>query len=132
MVDNVFSTALTGLRAAIKRTEAASTNIANASNTARLAPKDGDPPTFQPVQVVQSAVPGGGVKAQFQPLDPGSVTAFQPDSPLADANGMVAAPGVNLEQQLLDLMSAEQAFKANLKTVEAAQQMDRDILKLNI
>jgi flagellar basal-body rod protein FlgC len=128
----IMSTALTGLQAAIKRTQGAATNIANATDTSRVTPKDGDAPVFQPVETTQTPVVGGGVKAQFQPISPATVTMFQPDSPLADANGLVNAPNVDLEQQLLDLMSAEQAFKANLKTVEAAQQMDKDILKLNI
>lgn len=131
MADAAISSALSGLHAATKRVQGAASNIANAGDLSRVKPKDGEP-VFQPIQTVQSPVPGGGVMAHFQPLDPSTVTVYQPDSPLADANGLVNAPNVDLEQQLLDLLGAEQAYKANLKTIETAAQMDKDILKLDI
>src|SRR4051794_38788250 len=122
-IGSAFANALSGLHAATKRVAGAATNIANASNVTSLAPRPGDPPQFQPLLTTQVSSPAGGATAQFRPVTPASVPSFQPDSPFANADGLVAVPNVDLATEMIDAMSASTSYKANLKVIEAAQRM---------
>lgn len=128
MIDAILRIAASGMNAAAKRVGAAASNIANAQDVSHLEPRPEDPPTFQPLQVAQSPVAGGGVKATFQPVTPATVTAPDPTSHLADENGLVALPNVDLGTELVETMAAQRAFEANLKTIQAAQEMEAQLL----
>lgn len=130
MLDAILRIAMSGMNAAAKRVGAAASNIANAQDVSRLEPKPGDPPTFQPLTVAQTPVIGGGVQASFQPVTPATIPVPDGRSPLADANGLVGLPNVDAGEQLIDMMVAQRAFEANLKTVRAAQDMQDQLLKL--
>lgn len=130
MSEPILRTALSGLVAAIRRTEAAATNTANASDVSRLKPKEGDAPAFQPLLVSQTAQPGGGVKAEFRPVDPATLTAPGGDSPSADEDGLVAIPNVDLAEQRVDALSAQRAFEANLKIIRVASEMQDAVLDI--
>ncbi len=130
MSDAILSTALSGMLAAARRVGVAAENTANAVNVSRLKPRDDDPPAFEPLLVAQSARPGGGVKAELRRVDPASVTVPDNLSPLADANGLVNLPNVDLGQQRIDTLSAQRSFEANLKVIQAAQEMQDTLLNL--
>ena len=130
MSESVIRTALSGLFAATKRISAGAQNTANASNISRLEPKAGEPPAFAPLLVTQSAQKGGGVKADFRTVDPTTLAVPGGDSPLADANGLVGVPNVDLGQQRVDTLIAQRAFEANIKTIQAAQDMQAQLLKI--
>ena len=75
-----------------------------------------------------------------QPIDPGSATGggvavgqvysqagdpsplFQPDSPLANADGHVAAPVVDLAGQMSDLILASRMYQANISVHKEARE----------
>jgi len=126
----ILRTALSGLLAATKRLGAAAENTANAGNVSRLQPKDGDPPAFAPVRVEQSAQPRGGVTAEYRPVDPATLTVANEASPLADQNGLVGIPNVDLGQQRVAALSAQRAFEANLKVIQVTQEMQDSLLNL--
>lgn len=130
MSNVVLGTALSGMLAAVRRVGAAAENTANAGNVSRLIPKAGDPPAFEPLLVAQSARPGSGVKAELRGLDPASLIVPDSGSPLADENGLVSLPNVDLSQQRLDTISAQRSFEANLKVIQAAQEMQDTLLNL--
>jgi flagellar basal-body rod protein FlgC len=126
----ILRTALSGILAAAKRLGAAAENTANAGNVSRLRPKDGDAAPFAPLLVSQSAQPGGGVKAEYRTLDPATLTVPNETSPLADENGLVGIPNVDLGQQRVDALSAQRAFEANLKVVQTTQEMQDSLLDI--
>ncbi len=130
MSEAILSTALSGMLAAVRRVGVAAENTANAGNVSRLAPRDGDPPAFEPLLVAQSARPGGGVTAERRSVDPAFVAVPDSLSPLADANGLVSLPNVDLGQQRIDTLSAQRSFEANLKVIQAAQEMQDSLLNL--
>jgi flagellar basal-body rod protein FlgC len=125
-----ISSALSGLAAATQRITGVASNVANAGDTSRLVPEPGDPPAFQPVETVQSALVGGGTVASFRPASPASVASYDPNSPFADANGLVATPNVDLTGQAVDLISASEAYKANLKVLQIAESLEDSLLKI--
>jgi flagellar basal-body rod protein FlgC len=55
---------------------------------------------------------------------------YQPGSPYADANGMVALPDINIHEEMADLMTASRAFEANLAVVRNARTMALQTLSI--
>jgi flagellar basal-body rod protein FlgC len=127
---DAISNALSGLHAASKRIAGVASNIANAGDVGKLAPGPGDTPPYQPVDTVQTSAPSGGTEASYRPSSPGNRPAYSPDSPLADENGLVAEPAVDVASQMIDLIDAREAYKANLKMIQIADQMQRSLLQV--
>ncbi|MGF1731273.1 flagellar basal body rod C-terminal domain-containing protein [Photobacterium kasasachensis] len=67
-------------------------------------------------QIVSASAP---LKSHFSPTDPN-----------ADAQGMVWRPDINTTQQLIDVVSANRAYEANLRIYNAASSMGKKIMKL--
>src|SRR3954463_5528620 len=104
---NAMSIAASGMRAASVRLDAAASNIVNSSS-------DGPPTSsgaYQPVLVSQSANPDGGVSASLQPVTPSTLLAYDPSSPYANVQGMVAQPNVDLATEIVHLKQAQHDFR---------------------
>lgn len=92
-------------------------NIANV-NTVRGTNEE----AFRARYVVASAKETGGVAVRG--IELGSAEGrlvHQPDHPLADENGMVRAPDVDLGDQMTQLMVAQRGYQANLAVVDRAR-----------
>ncbi len=48
---------------------------------------------------------------------------YNPGHPHADANGIVHMPNVNLQTEMVDLITASRSYEANLSVVRTARQM---------
>ena len=72
----------------------------------------------------------GGVRTSVGALDPASVASFEPQSPDADANGIVPRPNVSLERELVDLKVAEHSFGANLRVLQTQDAMMSSLLDI--
>ncbi|HXZ00361.1 MAG TPA: flagellar basal body rod C-terminal domain-containing protein [Stellaceae bacterium] len=125
-----ISIAVSGLNAASQRLAAAASNIANSQDTAPLTPEPGAPQPYQPIDVAQTATPGGGTQAVEQPVTPASIPSYDPNSPYANSSGTVAAPNVDLAQQLVNANIASISYDANLKVIRTAQQMQGYLLNI--
>ncbi len=55
---------------------------------------------------------------------------YSPQSPGADVDGIIQRPNVSLEVETVEQMLARRAFEANLRTVEAADQMTKAVLDI--
>ncbi len=112
--------------------DAISDNVANI-NTVR--PTSG--PAFQARYVVAQALEDGGTGAGVgvQNIEYGDAEGrlvYSPDSPLADAQGMVRLPAIDLGEQMTTMIMAQRGFQASASnldrvksTYEAAIQMGR-------
>ena len=58
------------------------------------------------------------------------VPAYDPDSPFADDDGLIGVPNVNLAEEAVNLSLAKNTYKANLKTIEAAGELQDELLKI--
>lgn len=129
MID-ALSTALSGIRAGAARLEAGASNVANVRSTGRLEPApDGTGRAYMPVDVVQTAVPGG-VATAYRPRSPATVAEYAPDSPDADPRGLVAAPNVDLAAEAVGLVEASLAMRANIAVARVADRMARNALDI--
>jgi flagellar basal-body rod protein FlgC len=72
--------------------------------------------------VAQEAQDGNG--AQVGGLAYGSaegILAFEPDNPLADSEGYVRRPDIDLGSQMAQMIMAQRAYQANLSMVDRAR-----------
>jgi flagellar basal-body rod protein FlgC len=127
-----LSIAASGLRASMVRLTGSASNVANARTTGTpeagaTAPRN---PVYRPVDTVQRETAGGGTAADYRPRVPAFVPEYDPTSPNADANGMVAAPNVELVSEAVSQIEASLSFQANLAVFRAAARMQDSLLDL--
>ncbi|MBV8535976.1 MAG: hypothetical protein JO128_10310 [Alphaproteobacteria bacterium] len=127
---DAIKTALSGLLAAQNTLYSVATNVANSSDVSRLKPQPGDAPTFQPIDTVETTGTGGTVVSTFTPVTPATVTVPDPQSPLADSQGLVGLPNVSLDSQLVTAQTAKIAFEANAKVIATAKKMEQSLLNI--
>lgn len=51
------------------------------------------------------------------------IMVYEPGHPDADANGMVAMPNININEEMADMIAASRAFEANLAVVKNSRAM---------
>jgi flagellar basal-body rod protein FlgC len=121
----ISAIALSGMRAALQRFDAAANNIANVRSQGPLpsAAATGYPAAYTPVDVVQMSVPGGGVVSRVINSPRGPVAYYDPSAPYADGNGMVAAPDIDIVAEFVDLIAAELDFAASLMVLRVESDM---------
>jgi flagellar basal-body rod protein FlgC len=98
--------------------DAISDNIANI-NTVRPTNES----AFQARYVVAQAQEGGQVGsgvavAGIQLSNGAGVLAFDPNNPLADAQGMVRRPDIDLGEQMTDMIMAQRGYQANIANLD--------------
>ena len=119
-----------GLYSHRKWMDAVSDNIANI-NTVN-APGEN---AFQERMVVAEAVDygsgQGGVRVAGMALgDAGGRVVYEPGHELADADGYVRYPDIDLGDQMTQLLMAQRGYQANLATVERATNAYQSALQL--
>jgi flagellar basal-body rod protein FlgC len=102
--------------------DAVSDNVANAETVKRTSEE-----AYRPRFVVATALEtpdglGAGVGVQGIALgDPNGRLVNDPTNPLADADGNVRYPDVDMGDQLTQLMVAQRDYQANLSVVDRAR-----------
>ncbi len=127
-MENTIGIAISGLKSASLRLHASASNIANIRTSGSLT--DLNHPSYE-AQTTQSTSmsKGGGVLTKIVTRDPATTTAFAPSDPYADENGYVRAPYINIEEELITMKMAEQAYKANIQTIKTAGEMFDTLIK---
>ncbi len=101
-------------------------NIANV-NTAR--PTSGS--AFQAQYAMAQPLSGQGVGLSGIALgDPTGRVVYQPDDPMADANGYVRMPDIDLGSQMSQLIMAQRGFQAQASVVRNAQDVYASALSI--
>ncbi len=119
-----------GLMVHRKWLDAVSDNISNI-NTVRRTDEDAFQERFIVAQAVGYGSGNGGVRAARAEFgDPEGRLVHQPDHPLADADGYVRYPDIDLGDQMAQLMMAQRGYQANLAVVTRAQEAYQSALQL--
>lgn len=123
------ATALSGLNAATRRVEASASNIANLRSTGA---RDGEtgPAVYAALEVQLAAQANGGVTATLAPSARDALLAYDPQAAFANAQGYVAAPAVDLTQDMINLAMASYDFAANLAVIRTATDMTNALLEI--
>lgn len=125
--------ASSGINVAQTWIDAAAGNIANANDvgpTSQAAYQE-QSVVATPLPSAQSNGAGQGVVASRVLLgNPAGDLAYDPSSPLADKQGMVRHPAIDLGQQMVDLVMAQTSYQANVAVVNQAKAAYQSALTL--
>jgi flagellar basal-body rod protein FlgC len=119
-----------GMMAHRKWLDAVSDNIANI-NTASPTSGDAFKERFVDVQAVDYGSGDGGVRVAGARFGSGAGRiVHEPDNPLADADGNVKYPDIDLGDQMTELMMAQRGYQANVTAIQRATDSYQAALKL--
>lgn len=119
---NIFNVAGSGMAAQSQRLNVVASNLANADSTTSA---NGQP--YRAKQVVFSAVPVDGSGAQgvkvTAVVDDNSPLkmVYDPKHPMADAQGYVAMPNVNVVDEMVNMISASRAYQNNVDVLNTSK-----------
>jgi flagellar basal-body rod protein FlgC len=120
---NVFDIASSGLAAQSQRLNVVASNLANADSAVSA---DGTP--YRAKQVVFQAVPlrpgmpAQAVKVNAVVDDPSPPRlAYDPKHPLANAEGYVTYPNVNVVEEMTNMISASRTYQLNVDVMNTAR-----------
>lgn len=127
---NELSISGSGLHAYRKWMDAISDNIANI-NTTSPTNMDSFRERFVQVQSANVNRTGGGVVVnQVRYGDGEGRVVYQPDNPIADAEGNVKLPSIDLATQMTNMIVAQRAYQANVQAIERARNAYQQALTL--
>jgi flagellar basal-body rod protein FlgC len=119
---NIFNVAGSGMAAQSQRLNAVASNLANADSTTSA---DGTP--YRAKQVIFSATPMGGGDVQgvrvvrvAEDMSPMKMI-YDPKHPMADAQGYVAMPNVNVVDEMVNMISASRAYQNNVDVLNTSK-----------
>ncbi|MDQ1717557.1 MAG: flagellar basal-body rod protein FlgC [Pseudonocardiales bacterium] len=112
--------------------DALANNIANI-NTVKPTSGNAFQATYIQAQELGGAVDGSGGGVQGIARTEGTakgVLSYQPDNPLADANGYVRTPDIDLSEQMGNLIMAQRGFQANAAVIDRARSTYQDAINI--
>lgn len=121
----VFDISSSAMHAQSARLNAVASNLANAES---VTSSNGQPyrakqVVFQAAQVGQgSNALGVKVAGVMEDQSPAKLM-FDPRHPLADANGYVAMPNVNMVEEMTNMISASRSYQTNAEVMNTAKQL---------
>lgn len=116
----------TGLTVHRKWLDAISDNLSNINDVTST-----DKPAFQARFVTARPMDGGG--AQVSGIVLGDATGrvvYDPENPLADKQGMVRYPDIDMSGQMTQMIMAQRGYQANLSMISAARDAYQQALQL--
>jgi flagellar basal-body rod protein FlgC len=119
-----------GLMVHRKWLDAVSDNISNI-NTVTRTNEDAFRERFVVAQSVDYGSGTGGVRVARAEFGSGEGRmVYEPSNPLADSNGYVKYPDIDLGDQMAELMMAQRGYQANVAVIERAKDAYTAALRL--
>lgn len=123
----IFDTAATGMSAQSLRLNLVASNMANADAVSSSIDETyrSRQPVFKAMlnelnpEAAASGVKMAGVVESQAPL----VQEYAPDHPLANEEGYIFRPNVNMVEEMANMMSASRSYQSNVEVANAAKQL---------
>jgi flagellar basal-body rod protein FlgC len=123
----IFDTAASGMSAQSLRLNLVSSNMANADAVSSSIDQTyrARQPVFQTVldqtnpEAAASGVRMAGVVESQAPL----VQEYAPDHPLANEEGYIFRPNVNMVEEMANMLSASRSYQGNVEVANSAKQL---------
>lgn len=117
---NIFNVAGSGMAAQSQRLNAVASNLANADSTTSA---NGQP--YRAKQVVFFAMPMGGAQGVkvirvVEDMSPMKML-YDPKHPMANEQGYVAMPNVNVVEEMVNMISASRAYQNNVDVLNTSK-----------
>ena len=129
---NVFEIAGSAIAAQSERLNTVASNIANADSAAAAGGN-----VYRAKQVVFEAVPtesgNGPAKVQVAGVVEDASAprkVFDPKHPLADGEGYVSMPNVNIVEEMVNMMSASRSYQSNIEVMNTAKNLLLKVLTI--
>lgn len=138
-LSNVFAIAGSAMNAETVRLNTTASNLANADSVSSSVDKTyrAHKPVFevQPLNtdtlLPDDAAPGLGVRVSgVVESDAPLRREYSPNHPMADADGYIYYPNVNVVEEMADMISASRSFQINADIMNTAKQMLQRTLSL--
>ena len=132
---NVMDIASSGMSAQSVRLNTTASNVANANSVSSSyeATYKARHPVFAAElqkateqQSVGSKVQVLGVVESQKPLQ----IEYSPGHPMADENGYIYKPNVNIVEEMADMMSASKAYETNVQVTDTTKRLFNAVLRL--
>jgi len=127
---SVFNISISGLNNDAFRVANATSNIVNASSLSHLPQNANNYSGFVPQDVVSIADPIGGVSDATTPYNPSYVTTYDPNSQLANGQGLVASPNVDLNKELVNANVASVNYSANAAVIKIEEKTQKALIDI--
>lgn len=133
---NIFNIAGSGMSAQTTRLNLVASNMANAETISSSTEK-----TYRARQPVFSTVLKDSIKSHQKAAVGVEVLGvvesqsplrqeYSPQHPMADADGYIYKPNVNIVEEMANMMSASQSYKNNVEMLNTAKQLFTQTLKI--
>lgn len=133
-MSSISTIALSGMTAATRRLAVSASNVANIASTGTLPDASGavaaGAPRAMPLVVVETASAGGGTATSVATATPSTTAVSDPQAPFANASGLVAAPNVDLSQEMISQLIASYSFAAGAATMKADDRMAKALIDI--
>ncbi|MFZ4811460.1 MAG: flagellar basal body rod protein FlgC [Ilumatobacteraceae bacterium] len=129
---SAFGVSTSGMGAYKTWLNAVADNIANMNNVTATSQ-----PAFQERSIIVRAKlgpdgVGDGVEVAGVGFsgDTEGILAYEPNHPLADQNGMIRRPNIELSSQMVYMQLAQRGYQANVRSFDSAKEMYESILSI--
>lgn len=132
---NIMNISGTGMAAETVRLNTTASNIANANSVSSSYEETykARHPVFAAAlnQASQDQTKGVGVNVlgiveSQKPLQ----VEYAPGNPMADVNGYIYKPNVNIVEEMADMLSASKAYETNVQVADTTKRIFRRVLQL--
>jgi len=131
----IFDVAGSGMSAQSVRLNTVASNLANADSIS------GDPnavykarhPIFEAVKSAMQSPDGGNAAVKVKTImesQAAPTARYEPGNPLANAEGYVYAPNVNVVEEMVDMISASRAYQNNVEVMNTSKELMLATLRL--
>ena len=132
---NVMSISSTGMEAENVRLNTTASNIANANTVSSSYDQTyrARHPVFatELQQTMQDQSKGAGVSVRgIVESDAPLQVEYAPHNPMADADGYIYKPNVNIVEEMANMMSASKAYETNVQVADTTKRIFRRVLQL--
>jgi flagellar basal-body rod protein FlgC len=131
----IFDVAGSGMSAQSVRLNTVASNLANADSI------NGDPskvykarhPIFEAVKAAMSQPQDANAAVRVKDIvesQAAPAARYEPGNPLANADGYVYAPNVNVVEEMVDMISASRAYQNNVEVMNTSKELMLATLRL--
>ena len=132
---NIFNVSGSGMSAQSERLNTTASNIANADSVSSSVDKTyrARHPVFEAEMLKansqQNSSPGVTVKGIVESDKP-LLKEYSPDHPMADGDGFIYKPNVNVMEEMADMISASRSYQMNVQVADATKSMLQQTLRM--
>ncbi|MZR30615.1 flagellar basal body rod protein FlgC [Sneathiella litorea] len=126
---SILGSAISGMAAATKRVEVSAQNLVN-TNTVGTPGAKGENESYKAVEPVQTTDEAGAPTVKVREKDPATVHVYAPQNPLANEDGLVESPNVDMAEEIINQNVALQSYRTNAKMFEVWNELQKVTLDL--